>query len=328
LPLRGVNLAGAEFGADVWGGGRLPGRHGTDYVYPDPAYATGYDVARYYLKKGANAFRLPFRWERVQPRRRAELDPAELGRLRATAGRLTAAGATVVLDLHNFGRYGRDLVGSAAVPNADLADVWARLAVAFKDDPAVVFGLMNEPHDMPTEQWVRAANAAIAAVRDAGADNLVLVPGNAYSGAHSWHASWYGTPNATALLAIADPRDRYALEVHQYLDRDFSGTSPECVGPNVGSDVMRPFTAWLRAHGRKAFVAELGGGPGPTCLRALDDLVGHLEANADVFLGWAYWAGGPWWGDYFLSLEPAGGADKAQMTALAPHFAPPPAARR
>ncbi|HEU4411523.1 MAG TPA: glycoside hydrolase family 5 protein [Polyangiaceae bacterium] len=322
IAYRGVNLAGAEFGADRWGGGRLPGVHGVDYVYPDPAYAAGYDSATYYLGKGANAFRVAFRWERLQPARRAGLDAAELARLERTVGRLTAQGALVILNLHNFGRYRGAPVGSAEVPDADLADVWARLALAFKADPKVAFGLMNEPHDMPTEQWVSAANAAIAAIRGAGAENLILVPGNDYSGAHSWHKSSYGTPNAVAMLQIVDPLDRYAVEVHQYLDADFSGTSAECVGPTVGSESVRGFTAWLRAHRKKGFVAEIGAGPGPTCLRALGDLLEHLEQNADVYLGWAYWAGGPWWGDYFMSLEPAGAADKPQMTALEPHFAP------
>ncbi|HEU4532775.1 MAG TPA: hypothetical protein VFS00_01610, partial [Polyangiaceae bacterium] len=57
---RGVNLAGAEFGADPWGEGKLPGVHGVDYIYPDPVYAAGYESAGYYRDKGANAFRLPF----------------------------------------------------------------------------------------------------------------------------------------------------------------------------------------------------------------------------------------------------------------------------
>ncbi len=321
LAYRGVNLAGAEFGTDFWGGGKLPGAHGVDYIYPDPVFAAGYDSAAYYRGKGANTFRLPFRWERLQPTRRAAFDPDELARLEGTVGRLSATGARVVLDLHNFGRYGRATIGSDEVPEADFADVWARLAAAFKGNPAVVFGLMNEPHDMPTEGWVLAANAAIAAIRAAGATQLLLVPGNGYTGAHSWAEAWYGTPNADALRAVVDPLDRYAVEVHQYLDGDSSGTSADCVGPTVGSEKMRAFTAWLRATGKKGFVAELGGGPGPVCLQALDDLVAHLEANADVYLGWAYWAGGPWWRDYFMSLEPEGPADKPQMGALAPHFA-------
>src|SRR5690242_208725 len=53
--LRGVNLAGAEFGD----GGEL----GKTYMYPDAKYAPGYASPRYFSGRGMNVFRLPFRWE-------------------------------------------------------------------------------------------------------------------------------------------------------------------------------------------------------------------------------------------------------------------------
>ena len=31
-----------------------------------------------------------------------------------------------------------------------------------------------------------------------------------------------------------------------------------------------------------------------------------------------YWAGGPWWGEYRLSIEPRNGIDRPQMKILAP----------
>ncbi len=49
-------------------------------------------------------------------------------------------------------------------------------------NPKVIFGLMNEPHDLPTENWLTAANVAIAAIRATGATNLITVPGNAFTG--------------------------------------------------------------------------------------------------------------------------------------------------
>jgi endoglucanase len=39
----------------------------------------------------------------------------------------------------------------------------------------------------------------------------------------------------------------------------------------------------------------------------------HLQAND---LPGTYWAGGPWWGDYPLSVEPRGGKDRPQMKIL------------
>jgi hypothetical protein len=64
------------------------------------------------------------------------------------------------------------------------------------------------------------------------------------------------------------------------------------------------------------------GGPATTpCAAAMDDILKHLEANSDVYLGWTAWAGGPWWGTYKLSMEPTSSGDKMQMNAIAPHLA-------
>jgi endoglucanase len=318
LQYRGVNLASAEFSADAWGNGALPGTHGADYIYPDPAY-TSYS-SDYYIGRGMNTFRVPFRWERLQPTRRAAFDAAELTRLKTTVNRLAGKGMNVLLDPHNYARYRTALIGSSTVPVEDFSDFWWRLANEFKASPNVIFGLMNEPHDMPTEQWVSAANAAIGAIRNTGARNLILVPGNAWTGAHSWNQNWYGTANASAMLQIGDSANNFAFEVHQYLDADSSGTQEGCVSGTIGSERMQGFTNWLRANGRKGFLGEFGGGTSSVCLGAIDNIVSHLEANADVYLGWTYWAGGPRWGNYFTSLEPVNGVDRPQMTALQKHL--------
>ena len=59
LPYRGVSLASAELAIDPLGNGPLPGKHGADYVYPDPHYVAGYDSADYSVSKGMTTFRLP-----------------------------------------------------------------------------------------------------------------------------------------------------------------------------------------------------------------------------------------------------------------------------
>jgi endoglucanase len=312
---RGVSLAGAEFGADPWGNGALPGQHGTHYIYPNQG-----EVA-YFASKKMNSVRLPFRWERLQPTLNAPFDPAEWARLDGFVSSATASGMTVVLDPHNYARWYTNVVGSG-VSNQAFADFWSRLAAAYKGRPnKVVFALMNEPHDMPTEQWLAAANAAIAAIRATGANNLVLVPGNGWTGAHSWGSNWYGSPNAQVMLGIVDPSDRHAYEVHQYLDGDSSGTSPDCVSQTIGVERVTAFTAWLRSHAKRGFLGEFAGGNNATCAAAVDGLLDHLSANRDVWLGWTWWAAGPWWGDYMFSIEPrSNGSDAPQMGWLAPHL--------
>lgn len=306
MPYRGINLAGAEFGAAI------PGRDGVDYTFPTPAEVD------YYLAKGMNTFRIGFKWERLQRSAYGELDAAYFARLDSIVRYAASRGAQVILNPHNFARYYGSTVGSARVPSAVFADLWRRLARAYVDTPSVLFNLVNEPHSMPTEQWVRAANAAIAAIRGAGAKQLVLVPGNSWTGAHSWSSGSYGTPNAVAMLDVVDPADNMVFEVHQYLDADSSGGGSTCVGPKIGRQRLANFVTWLRDHGKKGFVGEFAGVNDPTCRAAVTDMLRYMMESSDVLVGWLWWAGGPWWGEYKFTLEPRNGRDRPQMALLAP----------
>jgi endoglucanase len=307
IPFKGVNLAGAEFG------GNLPGIHGTDYIYPTA------DEVDYFMGKGMTVFRLPFRWERLQHALLAAFDAAELARMDTFVNNATGRGAYVLLDPHNYARYYGSVIGTSPVPASAFANFWFRLASHYHNNRRVIFGLMNEPNNISTELWVSDANAAIQAIRLTGATNLILVPGNGWSGAGGWGDNWYGTPNAVAMLGITDPGNNYAYEVHQYMDSDGSGTN-DCVSATTGSERMANFTDWLRLNHRRAFLGEFGGSSSATCLAALDDILNHLQQNSDLYLGWTYWAAGPWWGDYFMSIEPVDGVDRPQMGPLSKHL--------
>ncbi len=279
----GVNLAGAEFA------------HGT-------FWPTQQEID-YFSAKGMNVIRVPFLWERLQPTLNSSFDSSQQTNLVNTVNAITAAGAVAILDPHNYARYNNNLVGSAAVPNTAFADLWVRLSGLFGGQSDVIFGLMNEPHSMPTEQWRDAANAAIAAIRNAGADNLILVPGNAWTGAHSWEQNWYGTANGTVMKTIVDPMDNYAFELHQYFDSDFSGRSANCSAGH-GTTQLQGVTAWLRSEGIQGFLGEFAGGNNPQCQQAIESVIDYLNSNADVWLGWTWWAAGPEWGEYIFTLEP------------------------
>ena len=305
--LKGVNLAGAEFGE-----GNLPGTYGQDYIYPNEGEVD------YFTSKGMNIFRIGFRWERLQRSEFAELNETELARMNEIVNYATSNGAYVLLNPHNYSRYYGDVVGQGQVSAEAFGDFWAKVADVYKDNPRVMFGLVNEPHDMSTEVWVDNANTAIAAIRETGATNVITVPGNGWTGAHSWTDSWYGTSNAEAMLDITDPIDNIAFEVHQYLDSNSSGAGQQCVSSTIGSERMEDFTAWLREHDKVGILAEFGAAPNETCMNAIDDMLSYVHDNSDVYMAWVWWAAGPWWGNsYFLSIEPYGnGEDKPQMAVL------------
>jgi endoglucanase len=330
----GVNLSGAEFGE-----GNLPGLHEFDST-GQPSHYTHprNNEVDYFMGKGMNVFRLPFRWERLQRTLNGGFDATELSRMNSFVDYATGRGAYVILDPHNYGRYwvgGRPggfegVVGTGSVTDAAFADFWSRLADEYKDNDRVIFNLINEPHDMPsTESWADSANAAIAAIRDAGAENLILVPGNGWTGAHSWTQNWYGTPNATAMLDIVDPGNNFAFDVHQYLDSDSSGTSAFIVSQTIGAERLGAMTQWLEDNNQRAFLGEfavanstVGGGIGD---EAIDNMLDYMEAHSDVWLGWAWWGGGPWWGNYMFALDPTNigqpnETDRAAMAVLVPHL--------
>jgi len=310
--LTGLNIAGAEFN-----GRKIPGVAGTDYFYPPRA------TIDYVASKGLNTIRVPFLWERMQPQLNGPLDAAELQRLSSVVQYATGKGLYVVLDVHNYAYYRQQVIGSVAVPADALAGLWQRLAEAFKSNGKVGFGLMNEPKGLPTETWLDAANRAIAAIRQAGAQNTVFVPGNAWTGAHSWASTSYGTPNATAMKNIVDPANNFVYELHQYLDSNYSGTHPECKSETVGVTTLKSVTGWLRQNNKKGFLGEFGAGSDPTCLAALDAMLKFMDDNRDVWMGWTYWAAGAWPPSYFTSVQPVNGQDRPQMSVLLRHLSAP-----
>lgn len=298
--LMGANLPSATFAAQT-----IPGTIDQDYFYPDAS-----DL-KYYTGLGMNAIRVGFIWERLQPELDRPLDQSEAERLEAAVRAVLDQYAVAILDLHNFAHYRGQVIGSPAVPLASFADLWARLAVMFRGNERVKFGLMNEPHDIEAEQWQQAAQAAIGAIRHAGARNLILVA------SAQWDGAAHFVENGDVWKRIDDPAGNLAFEVHQYLDADGSGTQPDCSKAGPALDAIQQVTQWMRGNRRKVFLGEFGVSARPDCLSALSQVLAYIRENPDVWLGWAYFAGGRGWSDDdLLSIAPVGGQEKPQMTVL------------
>jgi len=296
----GVNLAGAEFGRE------MPGTYGKEYTYPG---ARQFDYCR---AKGIAVVRLPFRWERIQHSLLGPLDADELARLDAVAVLARERGIRLLLDMHNYARYRGQLIGSEEVPNAAFADVWSRLAAHYRDEAAIfAYGIMNEPHST-RGLWPAAAQACVDAIRAVDMETTLVVCGDGWSGAHSW-------PRINGRFLLDDPAGKLVYEAHQYFDRDNSGSykksyDEEGAYPDVGVDRLQPFVKWLEEHGAKGFIGEFGvPDDDPRWLVVLDRTLAEMRRHQ---LGGTYWAAGPWWGKYPLSVEPRDGQDRPQMAVL------------
>ena len=285
--LRGVNLAGAEW---AYTAGQTP-IEGENYLW------VSHQDIDYLASKGVALARLIFSWEILQPALNGGFDAAYESTMRDRVSYATGKGMTVMIEPHGgeytrFARYKGQVVGSAAVPNSAFADLWRRLAESYRDDPQVVFGLMNEPNAMSTMQWFAAAQAAIDAVRATGATNIILVPGNGFSQPSSWNDTWYDTAmpkvsNATGWATLQDPLNHIVVSVHTYFDADGGGGADDIAAADIIQQRLQPVVDWARVRGLKVHLSEFGANAATAGAQAaVANALDYIDANADAMIGW------------------------------------------
>jgi len=326
--LRGVNLAGGEW---AYVAGKNP-VEGEDYLW------VSHQDIDYLASKGVAYVRLLFSWEILQPSLSGELAPGYESAMRDRVHYAASKGMNVMIEPHGgefsgFARYKKHVVGSAAVPDSAFADLWRRLAELYKDDSGVIFGLTNEPNAMSTTKWFAAAQAAIDAIRAAGAANMIMVPGNGFSQPSSWNDDWYDTAmpkvsNAVGWATLRDPLHNIIVSVHSYFDADGGGGGDDISGPDILQQRMQPVADWARALGLKVHLTEFGANAmTPGAEAAVTKAIDYMDANSDVIIGWAWWTYGPpeWWGGYHFTLCPTNGyaVDDPKMAWIAPRFKGP-----
>ncbi len=302
----GINLSGAEFG-------NIGGKYGFSYIYPSS------NDLKFYVDRGVELVRLPVKWERLQPTANGELDQAELGRLKAFLDTATAQGVKVIVDVHNFGKYYGDKIGSSEVSNSQFADFWEKLAGEIGGIKSVYgYDLMNEPNNMGSlSVWPAAAQAAVDAIRTVDMETKIYVEGNSYAGAINWSKN-------NALLDIKDPAGKIVYEAHIYFDRWSSGTYSESYDAqgakaDMGAKAIQDFVGWLAARGAEGFIGEFAVPDNdPRWLTVLDNFLGAMD---DAGLDGTYWGAGPWWGNYPLALRNADGTESAQLDVLEKYIA-------
>ncbi|KAG8942778.1 hypothetical protein FRC00_011636, partial [Tulasnella sp. 408] len=274
----------------------------------------------FFVNKGFNTFRIPFTVERLSPPSTGLTGPFDstyLAGLKSSVSYVTGKGAYAIVDPHNYMRYN----GAIYTDTNGFTTWWKALANEFKNDPRVIFDLQNEPNGIDASVVAGLMQAAVNGIRSIGATNLILVEGTSWTGAWSWTT---GSGNAAAFAGFTDPGNNLAIEMHQYLDTDGSGTSGTCVSSTIGAERIADATAWLKNNGFKGFLGEMGAGSNDACVAAVKGALTAMTAPDSPWIGFTWWAAGPWWGNYFQSIEPPNGPAIARILpeALEP-FLPP-----
>ncbi|QSZ33224.1 hypothetical protein DSL72_002812 [Monilinia vaccinii-corymbosi] len=273
----GTNIAGFDFGCST------DGTCATQNVYPAIASVNnGPDglgqMAHFVSVTGHNIFRLPVGWQYlVNNVLGGTLNSKNLATYDLLVQGCLATGASCVIDIHNYARWNGGIIGQGGPTNAQFASLWSQLATKYKGNTKVIFGLMNEPHDLTSiTTWAASLQAVVTAIRQAGATSTtILLPGTDYSDA----AVFISDGSAAALSTITNldgTTTNLIFDLHKYLDSDNSGTSTECVRNNIDS-AFAPLATWLRKNGRQAILTETGGGNTASCATYMCQQVAYLK---------------------------------------------------
>jgi endoglucanase len=253
----GINIAGFDFHCKTDGTCRL------DEVEDVVSNGNAIQQMEHFIgDDGLNTFRLPVSWQfLVDDRLGGPLDEDNFAAYdRLVQGCVDTGAKLCIIDVHNYARWNGRIIGQGGPSNEQFAALWSQMAERYVNVPNIAFDLMNEPHDLDIRTWSRSVQAAVTAIREAGAtQQMILLPGTDYMSAKTFVSSG----SAEALSAIQNPdgsTENLVYNVHRYLDFDHSGTHAECVTNNI-DDSFAPLAQYLRDNGRTAMLTETGGGP-------------------------------------------------------------------
>merc|ERR1719486_514332 len=215
----------------------------------------------YFHEKGANCFRVPITWERLQ----STLGSTELdlvGGFVETIDYITKDLGDYAIIVPFKGVGGGLRYNGENVEMTDFVNLWTAISKEFAQNDRVIFELYRYPeygchkgncgntqdegffsygddhYGVYAKAWFEWCQGAIDTIRTQGANNIVLVPGlkksscRDWSGAQFWGEELNNSTNAgnLRLFGLKDPINRTAYSVQQYFDSTLTGTATGCEG--------------------------------------------------------------------------------------------------
>ncbi|GAB1737669.1 hypothetical protein NU219Hw_g2083t1 [Hortaea werneckii] len=315
--LAGVNIAGCDIGMDT--SGNYQPEQAFNGQYGCPTNVGPSQMQHFASKDQFNVFRIPVAWQSLVNNDLVtnKLDSSFMAKYDGLIQSCLNTGAYCIIDIHNYARWWGQIVDQGGPQGSKLAETWAQLAAKYKARDHVIFGIMNEPHDLDNAIWASTLQKTVHAIRDAGATSqMVFLSATNYANAISFPT------DAQPLLDITN-RDgtttNLIFELHQYFDSQ-GGKDTYCDDALAGK--FQDVADYLKSVGRQAFIGEMGSGNGQDCVDIVCPVLDVLNRNGDVYLGWTSWAAGNWWPSYELSEVPDGGNDVGIVAkCFAPKFA-------
>ncbi|KAI6778374.1 Endoglucanase EG-II [Emericellopsis cladophorae] len=299
----GVAIPGLDFGCEIYGS-CPPGER----IFPltEMGGSDGEGQMQHWVGNAdMNTFRLPVPWQYlVNDQLGAKMDETNFNNYNKLMKACLDTGSYCMIDIHNFARWNGGIVGQGGPDDEDFVDIWAQLAKKYANNDKVMFGIMNEPHDLDIVRWAQTCQKVVTGIRKAGAESqIILLPGTNFASAETFVSSG----SARLLAKISNPdgsKDGLILDLHKYLDINNSGTHVECTTDNVAG--FKTIGDWLRKNKRQAIISETGASLDPTCIEKFCTQNEYIAKNTDVFIGFVGWGAGSFGFRYVMSLTPSG----------------------
>ena len=181
--------------------------------------------------------------------------------------------AYVIVDLHwsDMGQWGAN-IGQHFMPDDNTSTVWRDIAIRYRNNPAVLFDLYNEPHDVSWSIWrdggtvsengknyhTPGIESLVYTVRNAGATSNVLLVGGldwAYdlSGVVNWGPSGYrlwdpgsGQSNPPQNIVYSSHIYPWKANWDQYVTVAKNAGLPVFIG-EFGTDASGDYNGWMNS---------------------------------------------------------------------------------
>ena len=265
-------------------------RSGLEYSDPDEqGFLSGASISRaeiYAITEQwrANIIRLPFNQDWVLHGRAGRIGEEYQQALDQVISWASMFGAYTLLDLQWLDAeriYGGNRNFVAPLPNMQSIELWSTLARRYKDEPAVLYDLFNEPHDrladdpyplnkpdgttypagqmrVTMSEWQPWARALTQAIRNENPDALIFIGGT------NWAYDLRGMP--------IDDLDNVVYSTHIY--------------PNKGTDWDNVFGDL--SESAPIFAGEIGGTDSPQELDYVRRLLDYLQQKQIGFAAWSW----------------------------------------